>query len=94
MIAAHVDENVAAIIGRAHAEAIDAMTYDQLGQPHPKDGSKPTGDIIAAGGNMHVRPGTMDAHIGNGLGVLKDPVDPVGGIGGRLGFEYVTDALA
>jgi len=93
VITTHIYENVPAIIGRAHTEAVDAMTHHQFGKSHTQHGSKPTGHVVAAGGHMHVRSGAVDPDIRDGLRLLKDAIDPLGSFRGAFGFEHLADPL-
>lgn len=94
VVAAGVDEDIPAVVGRADPESVDTVSDYQLGQTHSQDGPKPPGHIVAARGHVHVRSGSMDPYIGDRLRLLEDAIDPFRCLVRGGGLENLSDLLA
>lgn len=91
MVAAGIDEDVTAVVGRADAEPIGSIVTDQFRQTHADLGAQPAGRVGFSGCHVEVGTHAMNPNEGNRMCVLEDPVDVLGGDVERGRFEYLSD---
>jgi len=91
VVAAGVDEDVTAVVGRADAEPIGSVVTDQFRQTHADLGAQPAGWVGFSGCHVEVGTHAMNPNEGDRMGVPEDPVDVLGGDVERGRFEYLAD---